>query len=162
MKTRSGFVSNSSSSSFIIALPHMPEDVKELQNWLFFEDTEVFVGPYEGDWPVAVVTERVFNDLKDLKALTKKQMIDSLCDGWFDTMFKIDEFYEGADHRLNLKKWDKYKREEATEIVNQFIKSHSKMKFFIVNYEDGNGAFESALEHGDLFERVPHLVISHH
>lgn len=35
MKTRNGFVSNSSSSSFIIAFPHKPENVDELRTMVF-------------------------------------------------------------------------------------------------------------------------------
>ena len=35
MKRRTGFVSNSSSSSFIVAFPHKPVDCKEMEELLF-------------------------------------------------------------------------------------------------------------------------------
>ena len=37
MKIRNGFVSNSSSSSFVVAFPKMPKDVQELKQILFWD-----------------------------------------------------------------------------------------------------------------------------
>jgi hypothetical protein len=163
MKTRTGFVSNSSSSSFIIALPNKPESLEEIRDWLFFKNALWYSSPHSNEeWPREQVAERVFNDLKKCKSLTKEKMIDELCGGWFKTMFDIEHFEEGEDRKVNWDKWDAYKRTEAKFVVDEWVKAHKKMKFFVLSYSDGDGSFECALEHGTLLERIPHIVICHH
>ena len=64
MKIRKGFVSNSSSSSFIVGLPKKPDTVKELQN-IMFGDFE-FIEDSWGDevYPTKKIAEDVFFDIK--------------------------------------------------------------------------------------------------
>jgi len=68
MKIRNGFVSNSSSSSFIVLLKHKPKDVKDLMNMLFpdFEPDYQITGEIEDVVkPITVeeVCARVFQDI---------------------------------------------------------------------------------------------------
>jgi DUF438 domain-containing protein len=49
MKTRKGFISNSSSSSFIILLPKKPESSDELRSMIFKEDN-IFESIYNLDY----------------------------------------------------------------------------------------------------------------
>jgi len=63
MKLRSGFVSNSSSCSFLVAFNKLPETVAELEIMLFDDD---YVGVYES--PKAFAAE-VFNEIRGGKGL---------------------------------------------------------------------------------------------
>ena len=47
MKTRNGFVSNSSSSSFIIALDKLPENAEEMHEMLFKSKEEEMLQLYD-------------------------------------------------------------------------------------------------------------------
>lgn len=58
MKIRQGFVSNSSSSSFVVGFYRKPKDVAELQQLLFQED-QIYPHPYDDEGiPVEKVASR--------------------------------------------------------------------------------------------------------
>lgn len=67
MKTRNGFVSNSSSSSFIVLLPNKPKSCEELKSMMFprYSWDDVIEGDYD-DLPTATVrqiVDRVYSDI---------------------------------------------------------------------------------------------------
>jgi hypothetical protein len=62
MKLRSGFVSNSSSSSFIIGFNKRPDTVEELREMMFNELVE-WDGDYLGTYPTTEIAEAIFDEL---------------------------------------------------------------------------------------------------
>ena len=69
MKSRSGFVSNSSSSSFIVLFPHKPKTREELKEMMFnqWSWSEVIKGDLE-ELPTATVeqvVDKVFQDIRN-------------------------------------------------------------------------------------------------
>lgn len=65
MKIRNGFVSNSSSSSFIIVLDKKPESAQEVLSVL---DLPEYVSPYQDQClPANKIADYVFEDIKDYK-----------------------------------------------------------------------------------------------
>ena len=66
MKTRNGFVSNSSSSSFVVAFPFIPKTVDELKTLLFGASQSL---DYYGDMTVDTNTaaQIIFEDMKKQK-----------------------------------------------------------------------------------------------
>ena len=77
MKIRSGFVSNSSSSSFVVAWPKKPENALEARGILFADDTE-YPNPYPAsgghNYCPSIVSERVLRMVE----WDEKQVRDSL------------------------------------------------------------------------------------
>lgn len=147
MKIRQGFVSNSSSSSFIIFLDKEPQDPDELQDMLFDEDMEeveiynmslttkeisgiVFyrLGRDYENWEQLKEDEKndVYGTLYD-EELDKKH--DKLNKEYFAGCEKIKEEFEKANPGENIfkdKLWGdkywKYSREKADEIDEEYIK----------------------------------------
>jgi hypothetical protein len=87
MKIRSGFVSNSSSSSFIVAFPKLPSSPEELEKMMFSEPGQV--QPYEHctGTPTIDIAKTVFRDMSadSFKSarLTKKKALEVVLEGNF-------------------------------------------------------------------------------
>ena len=82
---------NSSSSSFVVAFPRKPKDVADLKKMMFGKQEWHYIGDWgdctETDTPTQQIAERVFAKIK--RKATKKEMIESLEDGWFDPYFHL-------------------------------------------------------------------------
>jgi len=162
MKTRTGFVSNSSSSSFIVGFDKKPETVEELKNLLFDEDQEVFVGLYDDAvYPVQQVVQTVFDDLRDQNEATKDEIYNTVLSGHVNGMPRSSDF-----RRCNgetawdayFEACDDYRGKYAEDLINKF----KDKKIFIFEYSDNDGPYYTALEHGDLFDRINYVRVSHH
>lgn len=79
MKTRNGFVSNSSTSSFVIVFPDRPKSTEDVHRFLFNGvDGEIGLDYYNETMSFKDVSERVFKDaIKNGKA-TKKALADEI------------------------------------------------------------------------------------
>lgn len=81
MKSRSGFVSNSSSSSFIIGFDTKPKSAAELRKLLF--DGMEFVQYYDKSYSTVEISERIFNDLKGERPASLSTIIETVRSGHF-------------------------------------------------------------------------------
>jgi hypothetical protein len=169
MKIRNGFVSNSSSSSFILALDKKPETVEELQEMLLKGD-EFLQHPYEDiRYSARQVAEQVFKDLSEETPLTEEQVVDEFGRGYipgvdaFELARQIKR--EFASEKRDEYDWDlirEIREKEAQKAAENFKKQTPEKQYFKVEYSDNDGDFHCALEHGNAFRRIPHFVISHH
>ena len=90
MKIRSGFVSNSSSSSFLVALDKKPQSIKEVTDDIL-KGHVPSTGYYEDEdededtgITLASVSTTIFNDIKNQVPLTEEQILDELNSGYID------------------------------------------------------------------------------
>ena len=179
MKIRLGHISNSSSSSFVIALPHKPKDVEDLRKMLFGKQEWFYTGYSYGDEDTDVSTQKlaesVFKKIK--KKATVKDMMESICHGWFDEWCGLPGHYS-MDDDINFdrieytdprrsekleKQWayeEKVNKQRAKAIVDMFRKIHSDKYIVTMWFSDNDG--ETVEEHAGIFERVEHIRTSYH
>ena len=154
MKTRTGFVSNSSSSSFIVVFDKKPKSAKELQKAMF--GTEKSLAAYGDPVSTQKAARDVFKKLKGQKPLTLGQAILLLEDG----------VVEWGEKSVYPPPYDSKEPDESKEdrlLVQAELANKSKGKLmFLFKYSDNNDVFETAMEHGDIFKNFDHFVISHH
>jgi hypothetical protein len=171
VKFRIGFVSNSSSSSFIVAFSKKPSSLDDLQQALFGEN-ERYYSPWgdwalkvfeENSWPVEKIAGVVLNDLKDQKPMTKEEVIEA-----FKARYYSDDLDEDPCLFKNEKgetDWEALRDAEAElgeKEALKFIEKNKGKLFFDLTYSDNDGHMYSSMEHGDLFARLPHFKFSHH
>jgi hypothetical protein len=170
MKIRSGFVSNSSSSSYIVVFKSLPASKEELRK-MMFGNQKLYHGPYHGEWDTNVVAETVWdymqksvpNDLPDLKNgfdsweayqhiphpnKTYPNLYNSMMPEADRTRI-LNEYYEAIE-ALQMELFRKFMDENKGSFVYRF------------EFSDNDGAYYTDLEHGDLFKRLPHIKCSHH
>lgn len=167
MKIRDGFVSNSSSSSFIIAFDKTPETAKEMKE-ILFGNKEIYKDPYYslygGDikgWSTLNVAQTVLNGIYDKKSLTPAEVVDAMQSGYIDGEPDPYDYVKetgGID-------WDAYNiasKDNAEKLANRFLKGKENKQIYVLEYCDNDGRLDAALEHGGLFEKVDHITISNH
>lgn len=176
MKIRSGFVSNSSSSSFVVIFPTEPKNVDDVKKYLFKEDQQYFLNPYDDDnYTVEQVAETVWKDICDQKKNKYKKAIKELKSGSLDVddAPDYDNFSHITDWNQRWKAYDKACEQHAKKLANKLFNLR-KLKLqkingeeineamYIFEYSDNDGSYFSSLEHGDLFRNLKHVRISKH
>lgn len=181
MKCRNGFVSNSSSSSFIVAFPKIPKNVEETQEMMFPNGDE----NYGFEYSLEEISKAVFDDIsfevEHHRKVSKKKVLADLDLSYKYSNEELMKEYKEANNNLlsatsmeSLReartilseircKWDKLAEEWAKEAKKEYRKIHDKMFYFKLEYSDEGSGFGSTLEHGDIFRNLPYVQrISHH
>jgi len=168
MKIRNGFVSNSSSSSFVVAFPKKPESAEEVQEIMFGNTECEAFDCYDYETTTTEIAEQVF---KDIKKATIKDMAESLSHGWFSG--RVDSWEKTRDlswqNPKDRKKIDKIWKDcdEANEkiagnIIKKFRKDNKGSFFAVFHYGDSDGEFFCIMEHGGIFDSLENIQTSYH
>lgn len=180
MKIRTGFISNSSSSSFIVAFPHKPTSVQDVKEMLFGKQEWHYKGYSYGDEssdvPTQGLAESVFNSIT--KKATKQEILDSIQHGWFDSYMYPDMFpgyysdsektaklnYQDKDERKEIdriwKETEKINEDRARNIAEAFSRANNDKYIVVMRFSDNDG--EAIEEHSGIFNRVEHIGTSYH
>jgi len=97
MKIRECLVSNSSSSSFIVAFPKKPESVEELGKMMGIESGKT-IDYYDSKASGSDVVARVMGDIKDNKKATKKQIAELLSQRYYYTRHDGNMFSDSCPY----------------------------------------------------------------
>jgi hypothetical protein len=162
MKARFGFVSNSSSSSFILSFDKKPESIDEMKK-ILFGNKEVYVDPYANTSYSAVeVSETVLKDIKDQTPMTREQISEELSCGWIEGAPDFSSFRTKPDNRVSdFEAYEKAHKEFTDKLADKLIDEAKGKVMFLVEYADDT-SYGSVLEHGGLFDHMEHFRISKH
>jgi hypothetical protein len=151
MKIRKGYVSNSSSSSFLVAFPKYPKSVDDVHEILFGKNQ----GLYELKWPTKDIAKIVFDDIKRQVPnninLAKSKVYNAVYD-------RLNEFRIGEKYNID---WQEYKACNNNEI-DKFMDENKGSYCFVFTYADEDGDLGADMEHGSLFDGLPYLRSSNH
>lgn len=170
MKIRTGFVSNSSSSSFVVAFGTRPKNKAELM-LMMFPDGEVLLQAYDDHVAVESVVNTVWNDMKDQKPMTFDEVVEEISSGWFSGKPDYNDYVSRHDDHLTPKErnaernaeWDAYEvasKAAANRLAQTFMGANAGSNFYRFSYGDDDGPYYATLEHGDIFRNLGHLQIS--
>jgi hypothetical protein len=166
-KFRNGFVTNSSSSSFIVSLEKLPTTIKEVKKLLFKKDQVAYSACYSSEcFSLNDVAERVYNEIQDAKPNDEESIKNELS-GHYDDGPDYCTYTSGLDYKSKEYKdaYEKYIKDHEEFIEKKYKDFMKKNKDKIVvslNFSDNDGPLNSAIEHGDLFNHIPHIKVSHH
>lgn len=170
MKIRNGFVSNSSSSSFVVAFPEMPTSVEHLKKMMFGDD-ETFPNPYpyddrESEYSTMKIAETVYDNILTQKVNDKENIIEGF-GGWLPGAPEGPDVYNRNDLTQKEKDkiwsdWDKEYDKYQKDTAMAFVKKHKDMFIYTFEYSDNDGDYFCTLEHGGIFDNLKHVKISRH
>lgn len=111
MKIRTSFVSNSSSSSFVVAFKKKPKTDLELLSILFPLDKSNYRTGVVADWEDASVDALsaatiIWEQLKDQKELTKDEILEEIESGWFEghPVYNNNYYYDNHTESTKISK----------------------------------------------------------
>jgi hypothetical protein len=167
MKFKSSFVTNSSSSSFIVSWPF---EIKTL------EDVQKFIA--------VKYSNTVFHDAKNQTAIIKtnplilKLIAEELQTGYFDEL-DDEKIKKRICEREKIKSSELYNNPmwlrqfyKEISLKSKYLAYEKAIKFlkeipddcyiYVFNYGDDSGEYFSEMEHGAIFRKLPYIRVNKH
>lgn len=172
MKIRNGFVSNSSSSSFIVAFPRIPLNWHDVRVMMFGDNPDAGVAypfAFDGEenefYSADQVAQTVFTDMQERSMVPMHEEIIARAFEELESLDYLGEYFKETDEKKREKlriEADKKRLESAKIKAKEFIKENKGCFVYELEYADDSGRYGATLEHGEIFSKLPHIRVSHH
>ena len=172
MKIKFDFVTNSSSSCFVVVFPEKITTIEQVSKFIPAESKaeQVFKDAMDSKQKkYKMNTKRAANIIKE--ALDYGFIGDITGEGYLDTQeFAEAQGVEGRKGIYTNPRWQDafYKTERirseiaAEKYAKKFVTENPEGILYLFDYGDDDGEFFSEMEHGGTFNNLPHIAISHH
>jgi len=129
MKVRNSLVSNSSSSSFIVVFHEKPQSLSEVHKILFNEgDGFLSLDYHDGSLSYKEISERVFNDLKNKKRATKRELLEEFSTVVYHKLWKIEDdiSHHIVDYTTTMRCCELFGNDKIINIIKEYNKIDKK------------------------------------
>ena len=162
MKTRSGFVSNSSSSSFIVAFKNIPHDQEELRYMLFGDEQSR--SQYDYTFTTKELAKVVWNDFQEAiknSPMDKREIANKVGGSAEYNGMPIPPPYYNWKNSENYEAYDRECEQYSRIVATQFLRDNKNATILYFSYGD-NSEIGAVLEHGGTFDKLSHIYINQH
>lgn len=166
MKVRNGFVSNSSSSSFVVKFPREPKSAQDVKDMMFphegcsctYEEEEEY---YDYKTTKTKIAKQVWRDIEWQDKEKNEEILDKIKN---DERVKLLLSFDVCMYEIMRKLYPNvelgWREQRGIEEINE---SNIKGEYiYHFEYSDNDGEFQTIMEHGNVFRNLEHTKTSHH
>ena len=159
MKVRKGFVSNSSSSSFIVAFPKDFDQTADSIKKLLFDGVDV-VAIYDDSLSTDTAASIIAKDLEGQMPNDKAKIMNALSHGHLSGSPSFDDF-KLSDGNIDWEAYSQAGKKYVEAYLQRILAETEDSNLFIFEYADDTST-GTVMEHGGVFNSVPHVCVSNH